>query len=269
MTGIPIVLIAAVNQLGFIGNDGDLIVKCKRDLQRFKELSTNGVVIMGRKTYESLPKALPNRSLLVVSGAPETERKIPESSAVRVCGDLECALSDALKLAEEHGRDKIVIAGGEAIYDHFLTYATQVYLTRFDDTTFGDAKFPIRRLESMIGQGWLTPTGEAKFYEGDMQVVFEDYAPAGEIEAVLGDFIRLRTGHTFRLSQLCAVIPTEDSLMIGLDGCGFYLSKDQCHLGRLQMELEQLMEQEAAQQMEYRCEADTKIDPHFDLSINH
>lgn len=60
-------LIVAVNDDGLIGNDGSLPWSCKEDLEFFKKTTLNSVVIMGRKTYESLPKDLPQRHMVIVS----------------------------------------------------------------------------------------------------------------------------------------------------------------------------------------------------------
>jgi len=110
-------MIVAINKLGYIGKDGNLMWKCSDDLKWFKEVTMGKKCLVGRKTFESLPP-LKGRELIVVS-----------KSGLQ--------LEDALKLNPD-----IVIGGGE-IYRKTIDLIDTLYLSIIDDEQIGDTKFPI------------------------------------------------------------------------------------------------------------------------------
>ncbi len=253
MKDIPITMIAAVNNLGYIGNEeGDLIVKCGRDLQRFKELSKNGVLIMGRKTYESLPKALPTRSFVVVTSNARNI-KHPEGTTPNqtLCvGDINNALEAAHRLAERQDKDKIVIAGGTSIFARFIYDAQTIYLTHFDDNELGDARFPMEMFNDITASERMVRSDSYAFYDGEMKVTFEDYQLTPAVESRVGDFIKLRNGLRFRVSSVSVVAPLEDSVMIVAGGAGFHVTDKEVHLDTLVRELDRIIEQEVFTSLE-------------------
>lgn len=125
-------IIAAVSKNGVIGRDNRLPWHISADLKRFRELTTGHVVIMGRKTFESIGKALPNRINIVVSRDEEFS-----APGCIVCHSLE----DALKLGQERD-DKIFVIGGEQIFREFINRASKLYLTLVEGEFEGDAHFP-------------------------------------------------------------------------------------------------------------------------------
>lgn len=248
MKDIPITLIAAVNNLGFIGNEeGDLLIKNNRDLQRFKELSKNGVLIMGRKTYESLPKALPTRSFVVVTsnarGIKHPEGITPNQT---LCvGDINNALEAAHRLAERQGKEKIVIAGGTSIFARYMLDAQTIYLTHFDNNDLGGARFPMEIFDQITTSDRMVKSNEYTFYDGEMRVTFEDYQLTPAVESRVGDFIKLRNGLRFRASDISVIAPLEDSVMIVAGGAGFHINASEVHLDTLLKELDRIIEQQA------------------------
>lgn len=103
------------------------------DLKRFKKLTSGHTVIMGRKTFESLPNGpLPNRRNIIIS---ETLNPIPAG-----CEKAE-SLNDALKLAEHD--EEIFIIGGGSIYEQFLPKADKLYLTIIEADFEADTYFPV------------------------------------------------------------------------------------------------------------------------------
>ena len=122
-------IIACISQTNrAIGYQNRLLYHIKSDLTRFRELTTGHAIIMGRKTYESLPNgALPHRRNIVVS------RSMKEMEGCEVYPNLEAAL----KAAESP--QEIFIIGGESIYRQSLHVARKLYLTVVDDTTVNDA----------------------------------------------------------------------------------------------------------------------------------
>lgn len=126
-------IIACISQSNrAIGYQNRLLYHIKSDLTRFRELTTGHTIIMGRKTYESLPNgALPHRRNIVVS------RSMKEMEGCEVYPNLEAAL----KAAESP--QEIFIIGGESIYRQSLPAAHKLYLTVVDDTPQqADAFFP-------------------------------------------------------------------------------------------------------------------------------
>ena len=122
-------IIACISQTNrAIGYQNRLLYHIKSDLTRFRELTTGHAIIMGRKTYESLPNgALPHRRNIVVS------RSMKEMEGCEVYPNLDAAL----KAAESP--QEIFIIGGESIYRQSLHVARKLYLTVVDDTAVNDA----------------------------------------------------------------------------------------------------------------------------------
>ena len=111
-------IIVAMGKDGSIGKDGDLIWKIPADLQRFKALTTGHPVIMGRKTWESLPKRpLPNRRNIVLTRQPDFN---PEG------GEVVNSIEKALDMV---GNEETFIIGGAEIYNSFLPFTDEIYLT--------------------------------------------------------------------------------------------------------------------------------------------
>lgn len=125
-------IIAAVARNRAIGNDNKLIYRLPDDMKRFKALTTGNTVLMGRKTFESLPKgALPNRRNIVLS---RTQRDFPGC-------DTYSSLDEALKHCSEN--EDIFIIGGAEVYAQALPLADRLCLTEIDDTPDeADAFFP-------------------------------------------------------------------------------------------------------------------------------
>lgn len=125
-------IIVAAGRNGAIGRRGDLIWHISSDLKRFKTLTMGHPIIMGRKTWESLPKhPLPGRLNIVVSHNPHYV-----APGAKVVSSPEAALEVA------EGED-VFIMGGAQLYDTFFPIATRVYLTEIDaDCMDADAFIP-------------------------------------------------------------------------------------------------------------------------------
>lgn len=126
-------IIVAIAQNGAIGYKGNLIYHLSADLRRFKELTTGNTVIMGRKTFESLPKgALPNRRNIVL-----TRQQGVSYPATEVYSSLDEALS---KCARD---EKVYIMGGAQVYAQALPMADELEITLVNDTpALADTFFP-------------------------------------------------------------------------------------------------------------------------------
>ena len=126
-----ITIIAAVSENNALGKDNKLIWHLSDDLKHFKNLTKGHHVIMGRKTFESMPKALPNRTNVVIS-----RQKDYVAENAQVVDSLEAALA----LAQEDDRP-FIIGGGE-IYSQALAFADCIELTRVHDDFEADTFFP-------------------------------------------------------------------------------------------------------------------------------
>lgn len=130
---MSISMIAAVGKNLELGKNNDLIWHFKEDMKFFKETTMGHPVIMGRKTFESLPKALPGRKNIVISTNPEYKADGAE---------VVTSVEEAIKLAEEENTDAFVIGGGR-IYTEFLPYADNLYLTEINaECPDADTYFP-------------------------------------------------------------------------------------------------------------------------------
>lgn len=128
---MSISMIAAIGKNSELGKGNDLIWHFKEDMKFFKETTTGNTVIMGRKTFESLPKALPNRKNIVIT----TNESYAADGA-----EVVTSIDDAMKAA---GDTDIFIIGGGNIYAQFLPMADKLYLTEIDASCSGaDTYFP-------------------------------------------------------------------------------------------------------------------------------
>lgn len=114
--------IVAVNEDWGIGYNGNLLESIPADLKNFKELTTNNVVIMGSKTWDSLPKKpLPNRNNVII-----TRKEYPSSGTSQV---IYMTLEELLPWLET-SKKEIFIIGGGIIYKELLPYCNRVYITK-------------------------------------------------------------------------------------------------------------------------------------------
>lgn len=138
------IIIVAVSENNVIGKDGDIPWHIPEDLKHFKEKTTENAVIMGRKTFESLPedyKPLPERKNIVLTRS-GLENKYEQVEEVE-------SLEEAYSEAEEFG-EKAFIIGGASIYEQTLDQADKLVLTRVHEEYNGDTFFPEINKEKWI-----------------------------------------------------------------------------------------------------------------------
>lgn len=138
-------MIVAAGTDGSIGIGGNLIWRIPADLRRFKALTMHHPVVMGRKTWESLPKSpLPGRLNIVL-----TRRANYEAPGAVVVGSVEEALA-AISAGDGDSSEAFVMGGAE-IYREFLPFVSRIYLTEIDDKyPDADARLPLVWKE----EGW-------------------------------------------------------------------------------------------------------------------
>lgn len=125
---VSIIVAAAEN--GVIGKQGSLPWRLPSELARFKQVTMGHPIVMGRKTHESIGRALPGRQNIII-----TRDKTYEAVGCTVVGSID----EALQAAE--GADEVFIIGGASIYEQSLDLADTIYLTRVKAAVKGDKYF--------------------------------------------------------------------------------------------------------------------------------
>ena len=131
--GRTITLIAAAAENNALGIDNDLLWHLPDDFKRFKNLTSGHKIIMGRKTFETFPKPLPNRTHIIITRDTSYVPKFPHCIVVH-------SMEEALKRTEKESLS-FIIGGGE-IYNLGLPYANKIELTRIHAGFEADTFFP-------------------------------------------------------------------------------------------------------------------------------
>jgi len=125
-------IIAAIGKNNELGKDNDLIWRFKKDMKFFRDTTWGHPMVMGRKTFESLPGILPNRKHIVISS-----RKLQLPKEVELYHSVDSFLEDYQNYEEE-----IFDVGGASMYKALLDYADKLYLTEIDAERGADVYFP-------------------------------------------------------------------------------------------------------------------------------
>lgn len=131
MTERCVSIIVAISENGVIGKQGDLPWRMSADLKRFRKLTTGHHIILGRKTFESIGRLLPERTTVIVTrnrdfSFPGAKMAMSLQQAIDLCGN----------------DDQPFVAGGAGIYQSALPLALKLYLTRVHCSVEGDVHFP-------------------------------------------------------------------------------------------------------------------------------
>jgi dihydrofolate reductase len=136
---VIVTAIAAIGAGGVMGREGKLPWHLPRDLKRFRAITWGKPIIMGRKTHESLGRALPGRTNLVLTRQPDYE-----ASGCRIARSTEAAV----ELARSTGASEAVVIGGSRVFEQFLPLCSRIHLTRVQGRFPGDVFFPLEPLGS-------------------------------------------------------------------------------------------------------------------------
>ena len=136
-TNIRLAIVVAMAKDNVIGREGGLPWHLPGDLKWFKQVTLGKPVIMGRKTFESIGKALPGRANIVISGNRDFS---PEG--VVVVPSFEAAVAEAEAGARLAGEAEVMVIGGGAVYREAIGRADRLYITHVDATPEGDTHFP-------------------------------------------------------------------------------------------------------------------------------
>ena len=130
---MKISIIVANNLNNVIGDNGKIPWKSGEDLKHFKQLTEKHHVLMGRKTFESIGKPLPNRTNLLITKNSEFKREGTVTFN---------KIEDAINFAKTNNENELFVIGGEQIYRESLTSASTIYQTLVLTNETGDTYFP-------------------------------------------------------------------------------------------------------------------------------
>ncbi|MDR7130656.1 dihydrofolate reductase [Algoriphagus sp. 4150] len=150
---MKISLIAALATNNVIGRENDLVWRLPDDFKRFKTLTSNHYILMGRKTFESLGKPLPNRTHIVITR--NKDYTVPEGHYVFE------SVEKAFIFCQKMGVDHLYVIGGGEIYLQTLPLADELVLTEVEATPAGDTYFP-------------------EFNKDDWKITFSEFHPSDE-----------------------------------------------------------------------------------------
>jgi dihydrofolate reductase len=128
-----VTFVVAMAENGVIGRDGELPWRMPTDLRRFRQLTLDRPVVMGRKTYESIGKPLDRRDNIVITRQRDFSR--PE---IHVVATVDAALALGRTLAAQRGAGEIAVIGGAEVFRAALPFAQRVYLTLVHADPAGD-----------------------------------------------------------------------------------------------------------------------------------
>jgi len=167
MSEFPICHVVAIAKNNIIGRDGDMPWKLSTDLKRFKRDTMGKPIIMGRKTFESIGRALPGRLNIVISRSEFIADNTVHANSI------DAALFLAEGWAKENGADEICVIGGGQIYAATIHIANKLYVTHVMAEPDGDTLFPeIKDAEWRPIEREEVPIGEKDTAE-TLYVVYE------------------------------------------------------------------------------------------------
>ena len=138
----PLAIVAAIAQNGVIGAANRLPWRLSSDLKRFRALTMGKPLLMGRKTFQSIGRALPGRETIIATRRHDFDRRRDAGKGVHIAHDLDAALALAQARAAAMGADEIILAGGADLYEALIDHVQRMHLTFVDLAPEGDVRFP-------------------------------------------------------------------------------------------------------------------------------
>ena len=132
-----LIMIAAIGKNNELGKDNGLIWSFSKDMKFFREKTKNSVIVMGRKTFNSLPRILPNRKHIVLSKGKDFNKTLDEN--VIVIEEKEDLIRYCKELSQT---ENVFVIGGASLYQLFMEIADRMYLTQIDQESSADVYFP-------------------------------------------------------------------------------------------------------------------------------
>ncbi|HMF07123.1 MAG TPA: dihydrofolate reductase [Methylocella sp.] len=174
----PLAIVAAIGENGVIGDGRGLPWHLPSDLKHFREITLGKPVLMGRRTFESIGRALPGRETIVLTRDPAFEPP-PSGSrggSIHVAHDLEAALDLAQARARLLGAEEVILAGGGSLYESLIGRAKRMHLTLVDLAPRGGVRFPVIDWSDWLETCRVRPRPTAK---DEATFAFVDYDRRG------------------------------------------------------------------------------------------
>jgi dihydrofolate reductase len=174
----PLAIVAAIGENGVIGDGHGLPWRLPSDLKRFRKITMGKPLLMGRKTFDSIGRALPGRETIVVTRDREfnPSQGAGDAQAIHAAHDLGAALMLAQARAQAMDADEIILAGGAALYESLMKHAEKMYLTFVDLAPGGTVHFPPVDWSDWLEVSRVRPPPEAR---DDATFAFADYRRRG------------------------------------------------------------------------------------------
>ena len=134
---VAVALVVAAARNGVIGRDGGLPWRIPSDLKTFRRMTMGKPVVMGRRTFQSIGRALDGRANIVVTRDPA----FAAPDGVTIARDVDAALALARRIAAREGAPEVAVIGGAQVYDAARAGADVIYLTRVEAEVAGDTTF--------------------------------------------------------------------------------------------------------------------------------
>ncbi len=151
--GILITHVVAVDRQHCIGTNNTLPWHLKEDLQHFKAITQGGVILMGRKTFDSLPGILPGRTHVVLSRNPLWAH--PQAHSAHSVAEL---IGKGAAIAQAQGNTQMFVIGGAELYKATLPFADVLHITHVDLDVQGDAHYPaLESFANLFSKSCLAP----------------------------------------------------------------------------------------------------------------
>lgn len=150
-------MIVAMDKNQLIGKDGKIPWYNKEDLIHFKNTTLNQTILMGKVTFTSLPKILPNRKIIVLTH--DQNFKVDDVN-VKVVHDLSSIIE-----YYHHSEEILYVAGGAAIYELMLPYASELIVSIIDGDYQGDRYFPQFKDQFILSEETICPTFRLQVYK--------------------------------------------------------------------------------------------------------
>lgn len=153
---MKISLVVAVAENGVIGKDNQLLWKLSSDLKRFKSITSGHFILMGRKTFESIGKPLPNRTSLIISSN--------FTCTMDNC-NVFASVHDAIVYAAQQNQNELFVIGGGEIYRQTLSLAQTIHLTMVHTELEGDTFFEFDESNWIVKEKEFIPKDEKNEFD--------------------------------------------------------------------------------------------------------
>ncbi|WP_026605988.1 dihydrofolate reductase [Methylocapsa acidiphila] len=164
---VPLALVAAIAKNGVIGAENRMPWRLPSDLKRFRSITLGKPLLMGRKTFHAIGRALPGRETVILTRDLDFKPFAESTPGVYVAHELEAALALSAVRAAAMGAEEIIVAGGADLYAALIARARRMRLTFVDLAPEGDVRFPAVDWSEWIEESWVSPEpdpmDEAKF----------------------------------------------------------------------------------------------------------